>query len=387
MRIARIFVGDPCNKKGVFNSVHGRAKALQLISGVIETVYIVQLYRPIFFWKKQKKEKQFVYDGVTYKCIYIPLYFIDYVLKYRLRWRSIFLPYLYAKLMQQFVKYDCVLSHNIDVSKYLCIPLNQKYNIPFIATYHGSDIHTTPFQSSYNFECCSDILRKSSFNIFVSNALRLKAEEITALNTSKNIVIYDGIDSLFYKYGNDKVEQLKMKYNVRRKYIVSFVGNLIDVKNVLVLPKIFSEIYKVCQEVEFWIVGDGILKAKLQDSCEQCNVCVRFWGNVDPFIVPDLMNLTSVLLLPSKNEGLPRVTLEARACGCAVFASKVGGIAEAIGEENVFDLDKDFVDSMAQKVIEILEGGQYKSSVPISRFIWERTSNQELQIVNSVVSH
>lgn len=64
-----------------------------------------------------------------------------------------------------------------------------------------------------------------------------------------------------------------------------------------------------------------------------------------------------MLLLPSLNEGMPRVTLEALTCGVSVVGSNVGGISESIGEKNSFDLDDDFLNSISSRAIEILENG------------------------------
>jgi glycosyltransferase involved in cell wall biosynthesis len=77
-----------------------------------------------------------------------------------------------------------------------------------------------------------------------------------------------------------------------------------------------------------------------------------------------------LLVLPSLNEGLPRVTLEALACGVPVVGSDVGGIPEVIGEENVFELNPMFEKNISKRAIEILKNNEPAKPFP-EEFSWD----------------
>lgn len=49
---------------------------------------------------------------------------------------------------------------------------------------------------------------------------------------------------------------------------------------------------------------------------------------------------------------MPRVTLEAKACGVHVVGSDRGGIPESIGSENCFTLDDQFVNNISNRITE-----------------------------------
>ena len=102
--------------------------------------------------------------------------------------------------------------------------------------------------------------------------------------------------------------------------------------------------------------------------------CV-FFGNQPPEQMPALMNCINVLVLPSLNEGMPLVTMEALNCGCNAVGSRVGGIPEILGEENTVPLGQDFTSQMAQKIYEFLL--EPKDQLHGRGFGWDATARIE----------
>lgn len=66
--------------------------------------------------------------------------------------------------------------------------------------------------------------------------------------------------------------------------------------------------------------------------------------------MPLLLNCVDILILPSKNEGLPLIVVEAIKSGANVVASDVGGIREVIGVDKVVILGDDFVHRFSKRV-------------------------------------
>ena len=57
---------------------------------------------------------------------------------------------------------------------------------------------------------------------------------------------------------------------------------------------------------------------------------VHFVGSVSNDRMPFIYNSADVVALPSKDEGIPMMLLEALACGVPVVATNVGGIPEIV---------------------------------------------------------
>lgn len=78
------------------------------------------------------------------------------------------------------------------------------------------------------------------------------------------------------------------------------------------------------------IAGDGPLLAASREKVRQFGLeaKVHFLGYIDN--VPELLQCGEILCMPSEDEGLGTMILEALSAGCAVCATAVGGIPEMI---------------------------------------------------------
>jgi len=82
--------------------------------------------------------------------------------------------------------------------------------------------------------------------------------------------------------------------------------------------------------LQYLIVGDGPLRKSLEALAQDLGLAdhVCFLGVRDD--VPELMNITDILVLPSLWEGLPQVAVEAMAASTPVVASAVDGVPEVV---------------------------------------------------------
>ena len=190
-------------------------------------------------------------------------------------------------------------------------------------------------------------------NFFVSNALLEKSEAITKLGNKS--LLYNGCSEDFVRYHEARRQELREEIAISpSNKIIAFVGNLIPVKNASLLPSIFHAIKnKMSNDVEFWIIGDGPQRESIMNDIAEFKISssVKIFGNIPHAEMPQLMNCMDLLILPSKNEGLPLVTVEALKCGAKVIGSDVGGISEAIGKNNTVPLDTDFVNRFSEKCV------------------------------------
>jgi glycosyltransferase involved in cell wall biosynthesis len=120
-----------------------------------------------------------------------------------------------------------------------------------------------------------------------------------------------------------------------RDPVVLFVGSLIERKGVRYLLQAMPAIHKVLPEQRLIIIGDGPQQSELQALTSQLGLTevVQFLGGQPPDVVSRWLARAKLLVLPSIEEGLGVVLLEALASGTPCLGTSVGGIPDVVTEE------------------------------------------------------
>ena len=117
--------------------------------------------------------------------------------------------------------------------------------------------------------------------------------------------------------------------------IILFAGNFYPVKNPLLLIQAIAQLETGTPPTLLVMAGGGPLEAPARELATRLGVTPRviFAGRKTPPEIARLMNAADLLAVPSENEGVPNVILEAFASGLPVVASKVGGIPEVLDQD------------------------------------------------------
>lgn len=386
-KIAILNTGSVNNRKGQFNNVHERIKHLQAVNDVEVDVYLIRHYDSWAFRllrnKKEFKENISIVDEVKYNNLWVKHKLWDYILTYRLKRKDISCKSQLEQYVSLFKNYDLLSVHALP-DMYLAYMVKQKYGIPFVNTWHGSDINIWPFVNKKGFETTKLLIENAEHNFFVSKRLCQISDKITKTNNKSHL--YTGPSDIFCEKTIVDKQKIREELNIQSKYLIGYIGNLVQVKNILCLPDIFSAVNARMGGVYFIVVGDGELGDKLKKHMNKKGVNnVIYTGKMKPERIPTIMSSLDILLLPSINEGMPRVALEALISGVHVVGSDVGGIPEAIGKENTFALNGDFVKNISNRIIEILINKE-EPKLLASEFSWDRAVEKELKVYAEILN-
>jgi len=112
--------------------------------------------------------------------------------------------------------------------------------------------------------------------------------------------------------------------------VVGTVGWLLPIKGPMVLLKAMEGVWKHYPDIKLVYVGKGELEEGLKDKAAEMNVTdkVHFLGWRED--IPELMQIMDIFVLPSLNEGMGRVLIEAMASSKPVIGSDVGGVPDLV---------------------------------------------------------
>ena len=176
---------------------------------------------------------------------------------------------------------------------------------------------------------------------------------------SKIVPIYSGIDKEKLKEIKLNKEEKKKELGISgEKIIIGTAGRLEKVKGYTFLIKAAKIVIETIlgKDILFLIAGDGSLKEKLKQESISLGISekIMFLGwRKDVF---EIINTFDIFVLPSLNEGMGRVLLEAMLLGKPIIASDTGGIPELVEDGiNGFLFPTGDYKKLAEKIIFLIK--------------------------------
>jgi glycosyltransferase involved in cell wall biosynthesis len=154
----------------------------------------------------------------------------------------------------------------------------------------------------------------------------------------KFTVIHSGVDLRTFRAELYPPSETKALLGIPPEMtVVGTVGRLTAVKGQEVLIRAVSELIRRGEKIFLVLLGDGELRRELEELSLRLGIAghVRFLG-----WRPDVARVVAacdIFCLPSRNEGMGKVLVEAMAMGKPIIASSIGGIPDMVrsGENGI----------------------------------------------------
>ena len=274
--------------------------------------------------------------------------------------------YIYKKGVELFREreYDIFTSHDFGwhyngIGSWL---LWRKTKVPYVSEIH----HITGYPRCADFE---EILRRLVCVLYIKWAkARVKAFRVVnkkellpylqkiGVPRKKIFVLY----SLYIDY------EVFQPIEAEKKYDVIYCGRLDGNKGIEIIIDAVGIVKKTFPNIKLLIKGSGRLESALKNYVERLELkdnieFLRWVENAQDLAL--LYNQSKMLVCASYNEGGPRVTVEAMACGIPVISTPVGIMKELINNSKNGCLFKWGKEELAEKIDALLRNEDLRKAM------------------------
>lgn len=235
---------------------------------------------------------------------------------------------------------DFICAHFMTETAYVGVLLKEKLEKPLVSFARGDDIHVWPKERPALLEHVVSVFQNSDLLIANSRKLAEDAKTLVHERVKKNIeVVYNGIDYHKFFPGDlirKKEIQLSFGLQTELKYLLC-VATPVALKGWI---ELFDAIQNNVHDFGHWkllcvtVNRDFPDKLDLEKEAEKRGILhlVKFFGQLPHQELSQLYQAADAFVLPSYNEGMANVVLEAAASNLPLLITDVGGHREIFGD-------------------------------------------------------
>jgi glycosyltransferase involved in cell wall biosynthesis len=184
----------------------------------------------------------------------------------------------------------------------------------------------------------------------------------------------------------------------RARFRVVSIGDLLPVKGFATGIRGFAKFHRVHPESEYWIIGEGHERARLERTVRQLQLKDEFvfWGRVPRERALEKLAECDVLLFPSLHDSGGWVSLEAMAAGLPVICLEQGGPALQVTAETGFKIPaitpKQVITDIAEALSALYNNPELRERLGAAgrervrtHFSWEQKARQISAVYEEVV--
>jgi glycosyltransferase involved in cell wall biosynthesis len=240
-----------------------------------------------------------------------------------------------------------------------------------VHTYHGHifDGYFSPLKTIF-FLFIERILSKFSDKLIsVSNYQREEFVKLKLGDYKKIVNIPLGLKIEEFQ-GLDKYKDYKNELGIKKNDIViTIVARIVPIKNHKLLVDTVNLLKNKFTEFKILIVGDGSEKKYLKQYIDKLTLKKYFVWTGFTKELAKIYAVSDIVVLTSKNEGLPTVIIESQFCKVPVVSTDVGGVRDLI-EHNKTGLltEPDNPEDLCGKLLELINNKEKRVELGLNGY-------------------
>ena len=228
----------------------------------------------------------------------------------------------------------CVETHQVDLihthgykANFFGWVARRKLGIPVVATIHiwsrrNVYLHLYTILDQLILRWFDKAIGVSDEIVSSLRRARIAPERIDKVSNGIHVEMFEGA-----------APALADRIGKKDRVVVGMVSRLLPEKGVEYFVRAAQQVQAICPQAFFVLVGDGLEAPRLKALARELGIEDRVLFAGQRSDMPNVYASLDIFVLPSLNEGMPLVILEAMAAKRAVIATRIAGIPEIIQHE------------------------------------------------------
>ncbi len=260
---------------------------------------------------------------------------------------------LMMKIQQQIIKLTRTFAPNlihrngVGADSFFALTAAKTASVPLLVTLINELGNHSLTQGTLH----GNLLQRADWVNSVSQSALTQLWQLLPEMKSRSSVIHNGIDERAFVPGPLPTDRPRLLC----------LGRLHYQKGIDIALRAFAALLRHVPEARLIVAGDGPERGALQQQSEQLGLAqaVDFSGWVAPDQVPEVIGSATMLIMPSRWEGLPNTALQAAMMGRPVVGARVGGLPEIVDHQQTGLLvEPEDADALAKAIVSLLKSPQ-----------------------------
>jgi glycosyltransferase involved in cell wall biosynthesis len=204
----------------------------------------------------------------------------------------------------------------------------QDRSMPWVATVH---LHTSTSRRLRLYRAIDLLLLRLADRVVTVSRDQRRLLLERGVDRRRIALVPNVIDAARFREEADDRDAVRARLGIAANIpLITCIGRLSVQKGMDHFLEAAAQVHETRPDTRFLIAGHGPLRGALEAQAEALGLrdCIRFLGyRAD---VASILAASDVVALPSRDEGLPVILLEALAMGRPIVATRVGGVPDLI---------------------------------------------------------
>ena len=234
-----------------------------------------------------------------------------------------------------------------------------------IHTYHGHLLYGyfSKWKVSLLVNLEKSLAKISDALVAVTHEVMQDLKEVGIGTSSKWRVIHPGV-----RFHN--TQQLTKEHGSKSgdfDFTISWIGRFTNIKNPLLAIQSFSLLQENSDlKIKFIMAGEGELWGEAKILAHNLGIDIEFPSWVSP--IDKILVKSDLLLITSKNEGMPVVIIEAAGYGIPTITTDVGGVKEFVSDYKTGFLVSQEAKEISRRLLEVVNNPDLLTKIGTNAF-------------------